>query len=241
MDSFWETSWKQLDPERLMQYVNGFDQKPDHIIKLLLSRSAHTVCDAGCGCGIYSLKLISHGFAVSGFDISTNAVQIAKELLKKASVSANLKPASVLGTDYADGQFDAVISRDVIDHICKKDGIAAIRELYRITSPSGILIVTLDHLDSEYESEPHIVNADGDYVFTEGKWNGMVFHPYTREEVLKILPSDTICDVMDAEDGILLKLVKSGSLAGNSCDCGIGIKEEETSYENCHGITGFIN
>lgn len=211
MTSFWEDSWERLDPNRLFQYVNSFDKKPDSIIQLLLSHQVCSVCDAGCGCGIYSLKLLSQGFSVSGFDVSARAVEIATELLEKASVAADLKTASVLATGYSASQFDAVISRDVIDHICKKDGSAAILELYRITKPGGLLLLTLDHLDSEYEAEPHFVNGDGDYVFTDGKWNGMVFHPYTKEELLQMLPSDAACDVTDAEDGIMLKLIKSGS------------------------------
>ena len=63
-------------------------------------------------------------------------------------------------------------------------------------------------LDEEYKSEPHIVNADGDYLFTDGKWNGMVFHPYDREEVCEIIPAGVICEVMDRHGELTVLLIK---------------------------------
>lgn len=205
--SFWDSSWEKIDVDRLLQYINQFDMQPDSIIECLLARRAHTVCDAGCGCGIYTLKLLSHGFDVSGFDVATGAVDAANKLLEKASLTATIKTASILSTGYADHQFDAVVSRDVLDHLSKKDGVCAMRELYRIVRPGGVVLLTLDHLDNEYVEEPHIVNEDGDFVFTAGKWRGMVFHPYTAQEIRQIIPPRAICDITDAEE-ITVQLLK---------------------------------
>lgn len=208
MVSFWDSSWERLDPERLRQYINDFDLEPDGIIEYLLSQQVKSVCDAGCGCGIYSLKLAANGFSVSGFDISAHAVDIAKKLLENASFPAKLKTASVLATGYDENQFDCVISRDVLDHMRKKDGIAAIQELYRITKPGGILLITLDHPDREYEEEPHSVNSDGDFLFAAGKWEGMVFHPYQEWEIKQMIPSGAICRMETTDGEILVKLIK---------------------------------
>ena len=70
MDQFWDRSWENLDPNRLTRYINTAEMTADSMISELLSRKAVTVCDAGCGCGIYLLKLARHGFSISGFDIS---------------------------------------------------------------------------------------------------------------------------------------------------------------------------
>ena len=59
----------------------------------------------------------------------------------------------------------------------------AVQELCRITRPGGCVIASVDGPDEEYESEPHTVNKDGDYLYTEGKWKGRVHHPYTPEEL----------------------------------------------------------
>ena len=91
----------------------------------------------------------------------------------------------------------------------KRDAIPALRELMRITRPGGCLCLTVDALDEEYQTEPHTVNEDGDYLFTKGKWNGMVFHPYTQEELLTMLPPVAEYRIHRSDDGgILLFLFK---------------------------------
>lgn len=208
MDSYWESSWEKIDPSRLTQYIRRFELQPDILIEYLHSQNVKTICDAGCGCGIHTLQLAVNGFDTSGFDVSSHAVEIARALLKSASAHADLKAASILSTGYLDGQFDCVISRDVIDHMTKEDGKTAVCELYRITRPGGMIIVTLDSLDSEYESEPHEINGDGDYLFTGGKWSGMIFHPYSKQEILEIIPVDAFFHIDCNAEEFIVKLKK---------------------------------
>jgi len=206
--SFWDSSWNRVDPNRITEYIDTFDMGRDEIIDTLHQCGVQSVCDAGCGCGIYALKLAVNGFVVSGFDVSAHAVEISRVLLGNTVYSADFKTASILATGYSDGQFDCVISRDVLDHISKADAIVAVREICRITKPGGIVLFTLDSLDEEYETETHIVNSDGDYVFTDGKWNGMVFHPYNWDEVCEIVPSGVKCEVADHHGELTVLLRK---------------------------------
>lgn len=208
MNSFWEESWKAVDPKRITDYIGGFAMEPDAVMERLRSENVKTVCDAGCGCGIYALKLAVNGFTVSGFDVSAHAVKIAEELLEQAGAAAELKTASILSTGYPDGSFDAVVSRDVLDHMTKADAKAAVEELYRITRPGGMVLFTLDPLDEEYEEEPHTVNGDGDFLFTGGKWTGMVFHPYTSREVRELIPAGAAFHLEDREGELTVQLRK---------------------------------
>lgn len=75
------------------------------------------MCDAGCGCGVCTLKLFHYDFNVSGFDVAEDAVKTARKLLEQNMATADLKTEGVLKTGYANQQFDAVICRDVLDHI----------------------------------------------------------------------------------------------------------------------------
>ena len=206
--SFWDSSWESIDPNRIAEYIDDFDMGEDNLIAIMRQWGVYSVCDAGCGCGIYAAKLAANGFSVSGFDVSAHAVEIAQSLIQKAGYSANLKTASVLNTGYADNQFDCVISRDVLDHISKSDAVIALNELCRITKPGGIVLFTLDSLDEEYERETHIVTEDGDYVFTNGKWNGMVFHPYSQEKVYDIIPTGVTCELTDDHGELTVLLRK---------------------------------
>ena len=80
MERFWEHSWERIDPERVAGYVRSIDIEPDALIAALHRHGVKTVCDAGCGCGAYALKLAANGFSVCGFDVSSHAVQIAQAL-----------------------------------------------------------------------------------------------------------------------------------------------------------------
>lgn len=202
MDRFWDSSWKAVDPQRVADYVASVDMGEDDLIAALRQHGVTSVCDAGCGCGVYTAKLAANGFSVSGFDVSAQAVGMARELLGTMALEGALKCASVLDTGYEDGQFDCVLARDVLDHISREAAVRAIVELYRIIRAGGVLLLTLDPLDREYETEPHTVNSDGDYVYTAGKWKGMVFHPYTARELRGLLSDDADCDIAD-ENGEL--------------------------------------
>ena len=186
-DAFWERTWRETDRERVRAYVDRFDMAEDAIIRFLRGRGAKTVCDAGCGCGAYALKLAAHGFSVFGFDISPDAAALAEELLSsKGYPAGRFRAGDALATGWTDARFDAVVARDVLDHMPIREGMAALAELCRIVRPGGCVLLTLDGTDEEYESEPHTVNADGDHLYTAGKWAGMAFHPYDADGVRRL-------------------------------------------------------
>ena len=124
-------------------------------------------------------------------------------------MAAELKTAGILSTGYADGTFDVEVCRDGLDHLPRAEAAAAVKELCRITKPGGIVIFTLDPLDEEYRTEPHRVNADGDYVYTAGKWKGMVFHPYTAETVRAIVPEGTRREITGTSGELTVLLRKN--------------------------------
>ena len=68
--------------------------------------------------------------------------------------------------------------------------------------------ITLDGTDEEYENEPHIINEDGDYMFTDGKWKGMVFHPYNEHEVKELDSQGATFMTEKIGDGMRVKIIK---------------------------------
>ena len=168
MKQFWDHSWENLDMERLLKYISYFDTEPDKNMEAFRSWGVKTICDAGCGCGIYARKLAAYGFQVAGFDISPRAVEIAGNILKEAGYHAELKVFCIQKTEYTDEQYDGVICRDVIDHMGKKDG---------------------------------------DFLFTEGKWEGMIFHPYNQEDIMELIPDGAISNIEFGEE-IRIELAK---------------------------------
>ena len=207
--AFWTAAWRAADRQRIAQYAAQLDPDADRIIDCLRAHGAKTVCDAGCGCGAYARKLALHGFAVSGFDLSADAAALAQGLLAEAGCPAGaFLAADILHTPYPDASFDAVVARDVLDHMPRADAARAVRELLRITRPGGCVLLTLDETDGEYESEAHTVNADGDYLFTDGKWAGMVFHPYAAQELPALAPDGRV-HILESDGGFTVAIEKA--------------------------------
>ena len=209
MSDFWEKIWSEEESGRIRAYFENFDTSEDQIIRYLLQTKAKTVCDAGCGCGAYTLKLLRYGFCVHGFDISPSAVSIAKtELIRRGCGQTEIKQADVLNTGYEDGAFDAAVSLGVIDHLPYKDAKAAVKELLRIIKPGGTVILTLDKAAEDYLNTPHDENPYGDLIFTAGKRRGTVFHPFTLTEIKEFAKNQKTV-IFDNDGGFSVIITKS--------------------------------
>lgn len=93
------------------------------------------ILDAGCGSGRNMVELARRG-NVTGLELSSTSVALARE-----RAAGEVIEGSVLETPFADGQFDLVVSLDVVEHL--EDDLAALRELRRVTAPGGALLLTV--------------------------------------------------------------------------------------------------
>jgi len=91
--------------------------------------------DAGCGTGWFSKYAVDLGAEVTSLDLGPN---LLAEVSKKCM--STLVVGSILDLPFADNTFDVVVSSEVIEHV--PNPIKAIEELYRVTKPSGTLVVT---------------------------------------------------------------------------------------------------
>jgi 2-polyprenyl-3-methyl-5-hydroxy-6-metoxy-1,4-benzoquinol methylase len=97
------------------------------------------VLDVGCGNGIISRGIGSHGYRVYGIDISDKAIEKAKMLTKLENVTFDNISAEQL---VADGnKYDAVICSEVLEHL--NDPGKLLKVLYESLDNGGVLIVTV--------------------------------------------------------------------------------------------------
>jgi len=91
--------------------------------------------DAGCGTGWFSAVATKRGAQVTSMDIGKNLLkQVAKKCHSKRIVG------SILKMPFKANTFDYVISSEVVEHVSNPD--KALRELYRVLKPGGILVLT---------------------------------------------------------------------------------------------------
>jgi len=93
------------------------------------------ILDAGCGSGRNMVELARHG-EVTGVELSPTSAAVARERDRGEVVEG-----SVLDMPFDDGAFDLSVSLDVIEHL--QDDVAALRELRRVTTPGGALLLTV--------------------------------------------------------------------------------------------------
>lgn len=192
-ENFWEDCWKQETPEKLYAYLDSYYQFKDRMIDVFKEHHVKTVCDAACGFGAYSLAFASNGFQVKSFDISPTAVEITRQGLEKYGIAADVKTASILSAGYEDGAFDGVIASSVLDHMTIADAQKALAELYRITRPGGLILVSFDTPEESDREIAHEVLADGSFQYADGTNRaGMIFHPYGKEEIKLLLTEKNV-------------------------------------------------
>ena len=208
-ESFWESCWKLEAPEELSAYLDRYYQFKDSIIDIFKEHHIETVCDAACGFGAYSLAFSSNGFQVRSFDISPTAVEITRRGLERYGISVDVKAASILSTGYEDSTFDGVIASSVLDHLTVADAEKALTELYRITRPGGLILVSFDtpeEADSEIE---HEVLADGSLRYADNTPRaGMLFHPYSEAEISRFLSGKSVIYAHTNQKGEQIRILE---------------------------------
>jgi ubiquinone/menaquinone biosynthesis C-methylase UbiE len=122
------------------------DRKFGRILELVRAQlPCEAFLDAGCGDGRYLEALAAElPPRRAGVDISERILETAR-----ARVDADLRQASLEALPFADGEFDLVLSTQVIEHVPHAD--AAIRELARVLRPGGTLVISTDN-DRNYVS-----------------------------------------------------------------------------------------
>ncbi|KKS98422.1 MAG: methyltransferase type 11 [Candidatus Gottesmanbacteria bacterium GW2011_GWA2_43_14] len=104
-------------------------------------RKKKVILDAGCGTGGMSLKLTRFG-TVYAVDINETALKFAQ----KKGLRHVIK-ASVSELPFQDDYFDLVVCLDVLYHKKVTDDTAALKELYRVLKPKGLLLLRLPALE----------------------------------------------------------------------------------------------
>ncbi|MGH8547675.1 MAG: class I SAM-dependent methyltransferase [Methylococcales bacterium] len=92
----------------------------------------------GCGFGDDALRIAKLGAKVSAFDLSTDALAIARALAKREGLSINFDAMPAESLRYVDAQFDYIVARDILHHV---DIPRAIAEIVRVAKSNAVFVV----------------------------------------------------------------------------------------------------
>jgi 2-polyprenyl-3-methyl-5-hydroxy-6-metoxy-1,4-benzoquinol methylase len=118
--------------------------------KLLPMNALVSVLELGCGEGLGTMMLAERGHKVLGVDFDEDAVAHASETLSRPNVS--FRQSDFLGQKF--GEFDAVVSLDVIEHIAEPHDARFLETVTSNLAGSGFcLIGTPNDTASQYASK----------------------------------------------------------------------------------------
>lgn len=107
-------------------------------------RGRGVVCDMGCGPGHVARYLAERGLDVVGIDLSPGMVAQAAAL----NPGLGFHVGNMLALEEADGTWAGISAFYSIIHISREMAVAALRELWRVLKPGGLLLLAF-HLGDE--------------------------------------------------------------------------------------------
>jgi ubiquinone/menaquinone biosynthesis C-methylase UbiE len=128
---------KLAEVEDSMWYFHALNRRMLLPLEELTQQNA-SVLDAGCGTGglIKALQGVGAPWTIKGLDYSPVACSYARE-----RTSVPIEEGSIEALPFGDGQFDAVLTADVICQI--DDASVALAEFRRVLKPGGILAINV--------------------------------------------------------------------------------------------------
>jgi 2-polyprenyl-3-methyl-5-hydroxy-6-metoxy-1,4-benzoquinol methylase len=102
------------------------------------------VLDAGCGTGEKSIFFAKNKAIVTGIDLSTGQLKVAKEVANKNKLNITFKQKDILNDSLKDlGLFDLIVCTGVLHHT--EDAYKGFKQLLPILKRKGIIIIALYH------------------------------------------------------------------------------------------------
>ena len=98
------------------------------------------VLDAACGSGYGTHIIAQNALSATGIDISEEAVEFCKENYKRENLC--YKRMSVADMQFADNEFDVVISFETIEHLPFELQKSFLKEITRVLKEDGVLIMS---------------------------------------------------------------------------------------------------
>jgi 2-polyprenyl-6-hydroxyphenyl methylase/3-demethylubiquinone-9 3-methyltransferase len=96
------------------------------------------ILDVGCGGGFLAEALARAGANISAVDRSVSTIEAARRHAASAKLAIDYTQADALALPYAEGEFDAVVSSDFLEHVSDRLE-TVLAEQKRVLRPGGLL------------------------------------------------------------------------------------------------------
>lgn len=190
-DNIYESGHSQKAPwDVVVSYV--YRNKPKEV-----ANNNVKILEIGCGTASNLLFLAQQGFDVSGIDISSKAIDVAKERFSTQGLSADLNTGSFEKLDFADNSFDIVIDRAALTCVGKSLQQQALTEVSRVMKQGAKFLYTPyanTHSSCDGQNEDGLVED-----ITKGTLQGVGSICFMNEEDIKNFFPDKEWQILSIE------------------------------------------
>lgn len=99
------------------------------------------VLDVGCGRGEILRHVTRLGARAYGIDYAEVAVKFSREATRNEAAPVGVYRTDAKRLPYPGGTFDRVLMFDVVEHLYPWELNAALRDIYRVLTPGGMIVV----------------------------------------------------------------------------------------------------
>src|SRR3954468_18502497 len=145
---YWNTHIHDLDISAhtpgTREFFDDLDQyhfEKLHHLPRLIDFNAYrgkTVLDVGCGAGTDLARFAKGGAIVTGVDLSSSAIALARQNFAQQGLPADLREADGEHLPFGDGAFDVVFAHGVVQYTANDQ--ALVDECRRVLKPGGTAI-----------------------------------------------------------------------------------------------------
>jgi SAM-dependent methyltransferase len=161
--------------------------------------------EMGCGAGPNLVWLAEKGVRVSGVDIASNALELARQNLTRRGHTAlvdDLVECSVTRTPFPDGHFDGVIESCVFQHLDRPARVQAFAETGRLLKKGGIFVgnmLATGHTTFQKRQAEQLADDPGSLYLADGTskfhlTNIGLAHFFAKDEYRQLLPGFDVVD-----------------------------------------------
>ena len=142
------------------------------------------VLDFGCGLGRNALPLARLGFSVIACDVAEAGARFTRVRAGEEGLNVEVAVCGDDSIDLPERSVDGILAWSVLDHMTLADATSIAAEFARVARQGALVLVSIDEDMSKDPESVAEVLPDGTHRYTGGKREGMLFRPYTNEELL---------------------------------------------------------
>jgi ubiquinone/menaquinone biosynthesis C-methylase UbiE len=157
------------------------------------------VLDIGCACGKVSIPIAIHGYSVTGIDINTDVLELAKHSSgsQQCPMSPSFLKANATALPFPDETFDLCVMQAFLTTVVsKEDRSRIIREACRVLKPDGHLYIAdfgqtwhLNIYRERYINDLPVTKEEGSFMAYDKKTGEVdyIAHHFTEKELVFLL------------------------------------------------------